>query len=124
MTLHTSLEFPNIDRLTDRFHQESICFFNQLNKFQREAKLEKLGEPSSTCLLCLTDDLFGLRVPPIFLRQIPSKELRKYLNFRRAEHQDNWSFSDTTYKTLVLIDSNAYQFYLTSLKYTQLRLPI
>lgn len=30
-------------------------------------RLEKLAEPSSTCLLGVTDDLFGLRVPLIFL---------------------------------------------------------
>ena len=52
------------------------------------------------------------------------KELRKYINYKKAEHQDNWSFSGTTQRTLVLIDAVALKFYLKELKYKQLNLDV
>ena len=85
MILYTSLYFPNIDRLADRFPTDSVCFFKELSDYQR-------------------------------------KELRKYFNFKSSKYQDNWSFSDTTYRILTAIDAAALKFYLEKLKYTQLKL--
>lgn len=87
MILYTSLYFPNIDRLTDRFPTDSVCFFKELSDYQR-------------------------------------KQLKKYLNFKLSKHQDNWSFTDTTYRTLEVIDAAALKFYLEKLKYTQLKLKL
>lgn len=87
MTLYTLLYFPNIDRLQERFGDESKPFFSTLSKAER-------------------------------------KQLQKYYNFKKAEHQDNWSFTDTTYRTLKAIDAAALDFYLRQLKYKQLSLDI
>lgn len=85
MILYTSLYFPNIDRLQERFGDESKPFFSTLSDRER-------------------------------------KQLRKYYDFKKAEHQDNWSFTDTTYRTLTTIDAAALEFYLRQLKYTQLKI--
>lgn len=83
----TSLHYPAIDRLLDRFKLESKQFFPRLNRNQR-------------------------------------KELRKYINYRKAEHKDNWNFSPFTAATLEQVNHRAEQFYLQHLKYTQLKLPV
>lgn len=85
MILHTRLHFPNIDRLQERFREESKPFFSALSDRER-------------------------------------RELRKYCNFKKAEHQNNWSFSDGTYRTLTTINAAALDFYLKKLKYTQLKI--
>lgn len=74
-----------MDRLLDRFKEESKPFFASLNRSQR-------------------------------------KELRKYLDYRKAIHKDNWSFTPNTTATLDLVNHQAEQFYLQQLKYTQLKL--
>lgn len=83
----TTLNYHSIDRLLDRFKEDSKPFFKNLNRNQR-------------------------------------KELRKYINYRKAEHKDNWSFSPFTAATLEQVNHRAEQFYLQHLKYTQLKLPI
>lgn len=81
----TTLNYPSIDRLLDRFKEDSKQFFKSLKSNQR-------------------------------------KELRKYINYRKANHKDNWSFSPFTAATLAQINHQAEQFYLQQLKYTQLKL--
>lgn len=83
--LTTTLHYPNVDRLLDRFAQDSRPFFASLNKAEQ-------------------------------------KELRKYIDYRKATHKDNWGFSPHTVATLNSIDYRAKQFYLHNLKYQQLSL--
>ncbi len=81
----TTLNYPSIDRLLERFRSESRPFFASLSSTER-------------------------------------KELRKYINYRKATHKDNWGFSPYTVATLNRIDQQAEQFYLQHLKYRQLEL--
>ncbi|MDV2997659.1 MAG: hypothetical protein N4J56_007364 [Chroococcidiopsis sp. SAG 2025] len=83
--LTTILDYPNIDRLLDRFASESKPFFANLNRSEL-------------------------------------KELRKYIDYRKASHKDNWGFSPHTVATLNSIDCRTKQFYLQHLKYQQLSL--
>jgi hypothetical protein len=64
------LNFPAIDRLLERFKEDSKPFFASLKSAQR-------------------------------------KELRKYINYKKAVHQDNWSFSLFTAATLVQLNHQA-----------------
>lgn len=81
----TTLYYPSIDRLLDRFREDSRPFFAGLKTSER-------------------------------------KELRKYTNYRKAQHKDNWSFSPFTVATLDRIEHQAEQFYSRCLKYKQLLL--
>jgi hypothetical protein len=82
--------------------------------------IAKLDYPAIDWLL----DRFKEDSRPFFtgLSSIQRKELRKYLNYRKASHKDNWSFSPFTVATLNQIDRQAEQFYSRSLKYKQLSL--
>ena len=51
------------------------------------------------------------------------KELRKYINYKKALYQDNWSFSTFTAATLSQLNHQAEQFYWQHLRYTQLKIP-
>ncbi len=81
----TELDFPAIDRLLERFKEDSKPFFATLKSAQR-------------------------------------KELRKYINYKKAVNQDNWSFSQFTAQTLSQMNCQAEQFYRQHLQYKQLSL--
>lgn len=57
------------------------------------------------------------------LKSAQRKELRKYINYKKAVNPDSWSFSPFTAATLSQLNYQAEKFYLHHLRYTQLKIP-
>lgn len=67
---------------------------------------------------------FADEATPFFgtLNEAETKQLRRYLEYRKATNQENWTFAAATYQMVASIDAKAQKFYEDTLRYRQLAL--